>query len=146
MDSTISETLHHVLLLARHLDKCDLRGATLVVLMELGMPTKYIGFEFLKRAILLQFEDPTRALAKDIYLEISLRCKLNSEDQVDQAIREAIRMAWENGSETAWQWYFSYDGQSPYRRPSNGEFISRIAYVLELWQSFNEKGGSYERE
>ena len=146
MDSTISETLRHVLLLARHLGKCDLRGATLVVLMELGLPTKSIGFEFLKRAILLQFEDPTRALAKDIYLEISLRCKLNSEDQVDQAIREAIRVAWENGSETAWQWYFSYDGQSPCRRPSNGEFISRIACVLELWQSFNEKGGSYERE
>lgn len=146
MESTISETLLHVLLLARHLEKCDLRGATIVVLMELGVPTKSVGFEFLKRAILLQFEDPTRALAKDIYLEIALRCKLNSEEQVDQAIRDAIRIAWEGGSKTAWCWYFSYDGREPRRKPTNGEFISRISYILELWQACNKKGGSYERE
>ena len=146
MDSTISETLHHVLLLARHLKKCDLRGATIVVLMELGVPTKSVGFEYLKRAILLQYEDPTRALAKDIYLEISLRCKLNSEEQVDQAIRDAIRITWEKGSKTAWCWYFSYDGHAPRRKPTNSEFISRISCILELWQACNEREICYERE
>lgn len=144
MDSTIGETLHHVLLLARHLDKCDLRGVTLVALMELGVPTKSAGFEYLKRAILLQFEDPTRALTKDIYLEISLRCKLNSEEQVDQAIREAIRITWETGSKTAWNWYFSYDGHGPRRKPTNSEFISRISYILELWQACKEREMCYE--
>lgn len=146
MDSTISETLRHVLLLARHLDKCDLRGVTIVALMELGVPTKSIGFEYLKRAILLQHEDPTRALTKDIYLEISLRCKLNSEEQVDQAVRDAIRIAWENGSTTAWHWYFSYDGHAPRRKPTNSEFISRISYILELWQACKEREICYERE
>lgn len=146
MDSTISETLRHVLLLARHLDKCDLRGVTIVALMELGVPTKSIGFEYLKRAILLQHEDPTRALTKDIYLEISLRCKLNSEEQVDQAIRDAIRIAWENGSKAAWRWYFSYDGQAPRRRPTNSEFISKISCILELWQACKEREICYERE
>ena len=144
MDSTISETLRHVLLLARHLDKCDLRGVTIVALMELGVPTKSSGFEYLKRAVLLLHEDPTRALTKDIYLEISLRCKLNTDEQVDQAIRDAIRIAWENGSKTAWRWYFSYDGHAPRRKPSNGEFISRISYILELWQSCNEREICYE--
>ena len=144
MESTISETLRHVLLLARHLDTCDLRGVTIVVLMELGVPTKSVGFEYLKRAILLQQEDPTRALTKDIYLEISLRCKLNSEEQVDQAIRDAIRIAWENGSKTAWYWYFSYDGQAPRRRPTNSAFISRISYILELWQACKEREICYE--
>ncbi len=144
MESTISETLRHVLLLARHMDKCNLRGATLVALMELGVPTKAIGFEYLKRAILLQYEDPTRALAKDIYLEIALRCKLNSEEQVDQAIRDAIRITWEKGSKKAWNWYFSYDGQGPRRKPTNSEFISRISYILELWQACNERENCYE--
>ena len=145
MDSTISETLRHVLLLARHLDKCDLRGVTIVALMELGVPTKSDGFEYLKRAILLLHEDPTRALTKDIFLEIALRCKLNSDEQVDQAIRDAIRQAWENGSKTAWCWYFSYDGHAPRRKPSNGEFISRISYILELWQACNERENHNER-
>ena len=144
MESTISETLRHVLLLARHLGKCNLRGVTIVALMELGVPTKSIGFEYLKRAILLLYEDPTRALTKDIYLEISLRCKLNSEEQVDQAIRDAIRIAWENGSKTAWCWYFSYDGQVPRRKPTNSEFISRMSYVLELCQSCKEREICYE--
>ena len=144
MESTIDETLRHVLLLARHLDVCDLRGLTIVALMEIGVPTKSSGFEYLKRAILMLHEDPTRALIKDIYLEIALRCKLNTEEQVDQAIREAIRIAWENGSKAAWRWYFSYDGHAPRRKPSNGEFISRISYILELWQSCNEREICYE--
>lgn len=146
MLSTIGETLAHVLLLARHLGKCDLRGAIIFVLMELGMPTKCVGFEYLKRAILLQFEDPTRSLTNDIYLEISLRCKLNTEEQVDQAIRDAIKMAWANGSKTAWGWYFSYDGKIPRSRPTNCEFISRIAYILELWQACNKGEVCNERE
>jgi hypothetical protein len=132
MESTISETLRHVLLLARHLRECDLRGVTIVALMELGVPTKSAGFEYLKRAILLQQEDPTRALTKDIYFEISVCCKLNSEEQVEKAIREAIRIAWENGSQTAWHWYFSYDGLMPCRKPTNGEFIARITNIVKL--------------
>ena len=134
MESTIEKTLHHIELLERHLDRYNFRGAVVVVLMELGVPTKYIGFEFLKKAIDLQYKDPTRALAKDIYLEISLHYKQNSEELVEQAIREAIKMAWRHGSRRAWDWYFSYDGRSAINKPTNSEFISRIACILEIWQ------------
>lgn len=134
MESTIEKTLHHIELLERHLDRYNFRGAVVVVLMELGVPTKYIGFEFLKKAIDLQHKEPTRALAKDIYLEISLHYKQNSEELVEQAIREAIKMAWRHGSRRAWDWYFSYDGRSAINKPTNSEFISRIACILEIWQ------------
>lgn len=93
MESTIERTLCHILLLVRHLDHYNLRGAIIVVLMELGVPTKCAGFEFLKKAIELKRKDPTRALAKDIYLEISLHYKLNAEELVEQSIRDAIKMA-----------------------------------------------------
>ena len=134
MESTIDRTLRHILLLARHLDHCNFLGVIVVVLMELGVPTKCVGFEYLKRAIELQYKDPTRALAKDIYLEISLHYKQNSEELVEQAIREAIKMAWRHGSRKAWDWYFSYDGRAAVNKPTNSEFISRIAYILEIWQ------------
>lgn len=133
MESTIERTLNHILLLARHLTGCNFRGAVVVVLMELGIPTKCIGFEFLKKAIELQWKDPTRRLTKDIYLEISLHYRQNSEDLVEHAIREAIKTAWRHGSRQAWDWYFSYDGRTTYK-PTNGEFISRIACILEIWQ------------
>ncbi|MBQ8358650.1 MAG: sporulation initiation factor Spo0A C-terminal domain-containing protein [Oscillospiraceae bacterium] len=147
MESTIERTLCHILLLARHLDCCNFRGATVVALMELGVPTKSVGFEFLKKAIALQHKDPTRTLAKDIYMEISLHYKQNSEDWVEQAIRDAIKAAWRHGSRQEWDWYFSYDGRAALNKPTNSEFISRIAYVLEIWQECKiAKGDRYERE
>ena len=133
MESTIERTLCHILLLARHFPCCKFRDTIVVALMELGVPTKCIGFEYLKKAIELQWKDPTRRLSKDIYLEISLHYKQSSEDLVEQAIREAIKIAWQCGSRQAWDWYFSYDGRTTYK-PTNSEFISRIAYILEIWQ------------
>lgn len=65
MESTIERMLCHILLLVRHLDHYNLSGAIIVVLMELGIPTKCTGFAFLKKAIALKQKDPTRALAKD---------------------------------------------------------------------------------
>lgn len=142
MQSTIHKTLEHVLFLARHLKKCTVRGAMVAMLMELGVPTKCVGFEFLKYAILLQLEDPTRSLANDIYMEVRLHYRQTSEEQVEQAIRDAIKQAWRSGSKRAWEWYFSYDGHFPGSKPTNSEFISRIAYILELWQECTKEGGS----
>lgn len=147
MESTIERTLCHIVLLSKHLDHYNLRGAIIVVLMELGVPTKCVGFEFLKKAIELKQRDPTRILAKDIYLEISLHYKQSSEELVEQAIRDAIKMAWRRGSKEAWEWYFSYDGRAVLNKPTNSEFISRIAYILEIWQECRaSKGDRYERE
>ena len=135
MDSPIAKTLQHIIHLSRHLEQCNLRGAIIVVLFELGVQTKYVGFEFLKYAIMLQLNDPTRALANDIYLEITSHYKQNSEEQVEQAIRDAIKMAWRHGSKEAWGYYFSYAERPVVNKPSNSEFISKIAYILELWQN-----------
>ena len=147
MESTIERTLCHILRLMRHLDHYNLRGAIIVALMELCVPTKCVGFEFLKKAIELQSKDPTRALRKDIYLEIALHYKQSSEELVEQAIRDAIKMAWRRGSKEAWEWYFSYDGRAVSNKPTNSEFISRIAYILEIWQEFRiARGDRYERE
>lgn len=147
MVSTIERTLCHIQLLARHLKRCNLRGAIVVVLMELGVPTKCVGFEFLKKAIELQRQDPTRALAKDIYLEICLHYRQSSEELVEQAIREAVKMAWRHGSRQAWDWYFSYDSCAAVNKPANSEFISRIAYILEIWQECGiSREDRYERE
>ena len=134
MESTIGETIDHIKFLAHHLETTNLRGTAIVFLMELKVPTKSLGFELLLQSILLQHKDPTRALTNDIYLEVKLHNRQNSEEQVQQAIREAIRIAWERGSRKAWNWYFSYDGETITERPSASDFISRLAYILELWQ------------
>lgn len=101
------------------------------------MPTKCVGFEFLTKAIELQRMNPTRVLAKDIYAEIALHYRQSSEVVVEQAIRDAIKLAWRQGARCAWEWYFSYGDGKVHRRPTNSEFISRMAYILEMWQEFN---------
>lgn len=146
MTSTIDKTLEHVLLLARHAGSCTLSAKVIVIMMELRVPTKCVGFEFLKRAILLQYKDPTRALSGDIYQEIALHYRQTSEDQVDQAIREAVEKAWRKGSREALDWYFSYDGRSQAKKPTNSEVISKIACVVELWQGCCNGEVCYERE
>lgn len=135
MDSPIAATLRHIELLARHLEKNNLRGLTIVFLMELGMPNKCAGFELLIRAILLQYADHNRGLKNDIYAEVLEQCNQCSEDQIQQAIRDAIKAAWRRGSKRAWDWYFSYDGAPVTSRPANGDFIANLAYILELWLS-----------
>ena len=104
MKSTIGETIDHIKLLAHHLEKSNLRGTVIVFLMELRVPTKCVGFELLLQSILLQHKDPTRALINDIYFEVKLHNKQISEEQVQQAIREAIRIAWERGSRKGINW------------------------------------------
>lgn len=145
MLSTISETLVHILFLARHLNGCSLQCVVTVMLMELGIPTKCVGFALIKEAVLLYFANPTRVFSKDIYLEISQRYYQCSEEQVDQAIRDAIKAAWKRGNKTAWSWYFSY-GSADLQKPTNGEFISRLAYTLELWKGCCREEVCCERE
>lgn len=142
MNSTISKTLEHVSFLARQLDRYSIRGMVIIVLMEMGVPTKSIGFELLIHAIMLQYKNPVRALKNDIYRETTLSYGQTSEEQVEQAIREVIKCAWVKGSKDAWGWYFSYSGEPAISRPSNREFISRIAYVIELWQECKTQKGT----
>ena len=64
-----------------------------------------------------------------------------------QFLREAIKMAWQPGSRQAWDWYFSYEGRPVTNKPTNSEFISRIAYILEIWQECKiTRGDCNERE
>lgn len=132
MGSTVIDMISHLALLRRHLEEGNPSGAIISLLIELGVPTNKLGFELLKYAIDLQNKNPTRALKNDIYLEISLHYQQNSENQVEQAIRDAIKKAWKEGNRAAWEMYFSCDGRALKSKPPNREFISRMAYIVEL--------------
>ena len=69
MTSTIEGTLKHALFMARHLNNCDIQCVVIAVLLELGVPTKGAGFDFLKKAILLTLDDPTQMVTKETYPE-----------------------------------------------------------------------------
>lgn len=135
MSSAIDITVEYVKLLAQRLNGCEPNCVALVMLLELSVPVNYDGFEFLKSAILLQYEDPMRDLANDIYPEIARVCgKGVSSEMVEVSIRAAIRVAWKRSSKEVWQKYFPTISPREVRPPTNAVVIANLGRIIELWQ------------
>lgn len=135
MTSTIEDTLLHAMFLARHLSKCDLRYGVVAILLELGLPAHRIGYQYIKEAILLFYEEPAHLLMNGIYQAVGERIDPTAgEKQIEQAMRSVIDQAWRNRDSQVWKLYFPQDERGRIKRPSNSEFVSRIACFLELWQ------------
>lgn len=135
MTSTIESTLRHVLFYARTLNNCELEYVIIAVLLELGIPTKNMGFSYLKSALGLYRGDAAQLITKEIYPDVAKNYDPKPTTfQVESSIRRAIKIAWINRNDTSWAYYFQPDEDGQIRRPTNAEFISRVAYFLELWQ------------
>lgn len=50
--------LEHLLFLARQFNKSDIRYIVIIFLIELGVPTRCVGFEHLVRAIVVYVQEP----------------------------------------------------------------------------------------
>ena len=146
MTSTIEDTLKHVLVMARYLNSSDPQSAAIAVLIDLGIATKSPGFAYLKDAIVLFLDDPIQLVTKGIYPAIG-ECYQSkpSAKQVEIAIRRAITDAWECRNERTWAYYFKPDRNGKIKKPTNAEFISMIAYFLELWKGCSKGVSRYER-
>jgi two-component system response regulator (stage 0 sporulation protein A) len=109
----------------------DIRSTVSNVLLRLGMPTKLRGYGCVREAILCMMRDPDMSVTKELYPMVAQLCDGNTA-QVERAIRGAILAAWNTGDQKQWRRYFitAQNGQVP--KPTNAEFISRIADCLRL--------------
>ena len=140
----IQETLVHVLFLAQHLNNCDPQCVIITALLELGIPTKRSGFDLLKKAILVSYRRPDFTI-HEVFCEIGKYYEAEpSFEQIDQAIRAAITDAWKYRDENVWQCYFPQVMAQGIRKPSNAEFITQLARLVELWAGCR-KEPVYER-
>ena len=64
MGRAIANTLQHALFFSRHLRKCNTKCVTVAILLEMGIATKRIGFEYLTQAIVRFYDDPAQAITK----------------------------------------------------------------------------------
>ncbi len=134
MENTIDLTLKRVLFFARRLQGCDPVCVIILVLIELQLDTYRDGFCYLKYAIERFYREPGH-LQKDIYPAVAERYSIDiSSGQMDAAIRTAIEEAWRRRDDGVWRCYFQPDRNGRIRKPSNAEFIARIAVFVELWQ------------
>lgn len=95
------------------------------VLLDLGIPTRLRGYGYLREAILLMAGSPGQSITKELYPAVAAVCSTEAVS-VERSIRSAIGAAWQRRDGSVWKTYF---GPEP-SRPSNGEFICRLANSL----------------
>lgn len=131
MGITFDNALDHIDFLAKFFGRDNIRHVLVVLLLELDVPTNYDGFDYLVRGIMIYAKDPSQMMVKGLYPAIAATYdKEIAVPQIESAIRSAIKTAWKRFDALAWNRYF----QGFTERPSNAEFISRIARILEVWE------------
>ncbi len=109
----------------------DIRTTVSNVLLRLGMPTKLRGYGCVREAILCMMREPDMSVTKELYPMVAQLCDGNTA-QVERAIRGAIIAAWNTGDQRQWRRYFIAAQGAKVPKPTNAEFISRIADCLRL--------------
>ena len=109
--------------------KPDPRMTVANLLLAMSFAASNKGYQYLREAIPIYAQDPQQAFTKELYPEVAKRCGGNPE-QVERAMRTAIERAWKLRDEQVWRLYFMSLPDGSLKKPSNSEFISRLADVL----------------
>jgi two-component system response regulator (stage 0 sporulation protein A) len=96
-------------------------------LLALGLRMNLSGYSCLCVAIRLIREDPNQSITKILYPNVAKICG-GTPERVERAIRNVIRDAWKRRDDRLWLAYFSRNRKGEILPPSNGDFITRIAF------------------
>lgn len=99
------------------------------MLIKMGFSTKLGGYSYLVDAIPIYAKDPSQAITKELYVAVG---QIHGKDAglVERSIRSAIDKAWRVGDPAVWSKYFRCLPDGTVDRPSNGNFIARMAQLL----------------
>lgn len=103
------------------------------LMLELGVPAHLRGYHYLREAVCLSVEDMelVGSVTKLLYPEIA-KTFHTSVQKVERAIRNAIEVSWERGNAQAFEDLFGYSRESGQGRPTNSEYIARVADKVRL--------------
>lgn len=118
--------------------KADPKVSVANLLLALGVHTNNKGYIYLREAVPIYAKDPQQSVTKELYPAVGKLCGANVE-QVERAMRTAIQRAWDHRDEQIWKMYFVTRADGTMKRPSNSEFISRLAELLICRQQGADK-------
>lgn len=107
----------------------NLRDEAFNILLSLGVSLSGKNFACIHEALVYMTEYQNRFVTKELYPAIAARCG-GTPKRVEKAIRDAVEKAWKNRDERVWQLYFTCGRDGTIPCPSNGEFLSRLAFYL----------------
>lgn len=101
------------------------------VLLELGAPDHLIGHPYVVQAVLLVAENRTYidSITFGLYPQLAAQFDTTAA-RVERAIRHLIEVTWTRGDLEALNRYFGSIVRADRGKPTNGEFIARLANVV----------------
>ena len=112
---------------------CELERYITEIMLDIGVPAHLRGYHYLRDAILLSGKDMevVSSVTKLLYPTIAKRFK-TTDQKVERAIRNAIEVSWTRGNTETFEKMFGYSASSGRTRPTNSEYIARIADTMRL--------------
>lgn len=103
------------------------------VMLDMGVPAHLKGYHYLRDAILLSGRDMevVSSVTKLLYPTIAKHFK-TTDQKVERAIRNAIEVSWTRGNVETFEKLFGYSFKQGKNRPTNSEYIARIADKMRL--------------
>lgn len=103
------------------------------IMLEIGVPAHLKGYHYLRDAILLSGRDMevVSSVTKLLYPTVAKRFK-TTDQKVERAIRNAIEVSWNRGNVETFEEMFGYSASSGKHRPTNSEYIARVADKIRL--------------
>lgn len=116
--------------------KGDLKISITRILHELGIPSHIKGYQYIREAIDIIYNNPDviGGITKELYPELAKKFD-TTVSRVERAIRHAIEVSWNRGSWDLMEEIFGHSVDIDKAKPTNSEFIVTIADKLKLESS-----------
>ncbi len=103
------------------------------MLHELGMPSHIKGYQYIREAILMVYDNPeiVGGITKELYPELATKFD-TTVSRVERAIRHAIEVSWNRGDWDLMEDVFGHSVDIDKAKPTNSEFIVTVADKLRL--------------
>lgn len=103
------------------------------ILHALGIPSNIKGYQYIRSAILMVYDNPgfIGGITKELYPDLSIKFNTTI-GRVERAIRHAIEVSWLRGDIDLMEDIFGHSVDIDKAKPTNSEFIVTIADKLRL--------------
>ncbi len=103
------------------------------LLHDLGIPSHIKGYQFLRDAVKMLFDDPSivGGITKELYPELATKYN-TTVSRVERSIRHAVEVSWNRGDLKLMENIFGHSVDIDKAKPTNSEFIVTIADKLRL--------------
>ena len=110
----------------------DVEEEIVTILCEIGMPEHIKGYKYSVNAIKSVIENPDmlEAVVGELYPAVAEKFNTTG-SRVERAIRHAIEVAWERCDFKTTEKYFGSTVSALKGKPTNSEFIARIANIVQ---------------